>query len=857
MAQDEAAAATTPLEVATHFPGSSGIRLPTDQTRGIDASKLFDVIARMGGAIAKLQDDLKTPPPWVADVSEKLKRMDKLDQGFSSLTDVVGDLMSVTNVKDDQIEQDMDAIKKSVCRTEKEAALQTPDPFQLAQFNQLKGRLDNFENKQACAPAYEDVEQLKDYVRERSKKLKATLVNLQQQMERRFDQRLKDQIGNFGIWQANFTQVNSGRQQVLEDKIGENYNVFNEFRMTVNRSMEDAMQATHENNLYAKREFQTVNGQTLQLQAVLHDVVVRLDAAEKKVQANIEVVDNLVKMTNERLARHDEKAAEAETRLQLLEAQVNTNEKRTEDLEEHAKGTDCDIQVCQERIQKLDDDLGDEISTRQKVSDKLEDTVHRVEVCEFQNKREREERIGNFTAARGAQKATDDRLDEVSELLDYTKQQVTHVDDLTRDMPDKLDYLDEEVDSIRTTIQEGAAMAEELKQGLKDMKAAQAQHQAIEASINNITKTVQKQEQKQQELVKVQEEAKEEAQKIVQMQEEAAEYAKEMEQQIAEAENKAQEQEQRVRDQVKVMQADQKKATEKLQEIVAVVEDDDPTGIPGVNKPGMAGSMASRPPEQQQKFMDNEAIGVAKACFEFEKLCNAKNHIPDLSQEAIMAIASSTLEMSAFIAGRVDRWAVGQQMMDRPADDPFGDHHVADQAQKEMEAWISDTERRVKALAGSNDVVTPLQLKARELFFEKCHHALRTGLTKHDQVLVTEKSALKHSQNIPTCVACNRPLPTKRSKGEKVRADRARAEKPATPKKQHREKDDPEYVMRGGFRMPKSLDGADPAQHASLPPLRPAPDDGERYRDGRVRSPGPGAPDDQLVDPWNAAEAGA
>ena len=156
-------------------------------------------------------------------------------------------------------------------------------------------------------------------------------------------------------------------------------------------------------------------------------------------------------------------------------------------------------------------------------------------------------------------------------------------------------------------------MAEELKQGLKDMKAAQAQHQAIEASINNITKTVQKQEQKQQELVKVQEEAKEEAQKIVQMQEEAAEYAKEMEQQIAEAENKAQEQEQRVREQVKVMQADQKKATEKRQEIVAVVEDDDPTGIPGVNKPGMAGSMASRPPEQQQKFMDNEAIGVAKA----------------------------------------------------------------------------------------------------------------------------------------------------------------------------------------------------------------------------------------------------
>ena len=73
-------------------------------------------------------------------------------------------------------------------------------------------------------------------------------------MERRFDQRLKDQIGNSHLagefhpgqlWQATCSKC----------KIGENYNVFNEFRMTVNRSMEDAMQATHENNLYAKREF--------------------------------------------------------------------------------------------------------------------------------------------------------------------------------------------------------------------------------------------------------------------------------------------------------------------------------------------------------------------------------------------------------------------------------------------------------------------------------------------------------------------------------------------------------------------------------------------------------------------------
>lgn len=837
MAPPNEEAATTPLEVATHFPGSTGLRLPRDEPISVDASALFDVIARMGGAIAKLQDDLQTVPPWVADVSEKLKRMDKLDRGFSSLTDVVGDLMSVTNVQDEAIIEDMDAIKKEACRSDKEKELQTVDAFQLAQFNALKGRLDAFENKQACAPAYEDVEQLKDYTRERSKKLKATLVSMQAQMERKFDQRLKDQIGNFGMWQANLTQVNSGRQQVLEDKIEENYATFAEFRKHVNKSVKDSVDATTENNLWAKREFSTVNSQTLQLQAVLHDVVTRLDAAEKNVAAKALVVDTLVDTTKKQLATFSLKAQEAEERVLAVEKKLIEGDKRADLLEEDAKGQACDIQVLQERLQKLDDDLGNEMVARQATDTLLDEVKLKVDVIEFKAVQERNERIGDVKRVSEEAKGLAHRVEELAELEALVK----HVDNLTRFHPDKLEFLEEEIGDIKDTLLEGAEMNEALKQGLKDMKLQQEANKQIQKEIQQITTTVQKQEEKQTELVKVQEEAKEEAQKILHIQEEAAEYAKEVAESVALVELKAQEAEEQVKEQVKVMKADAKASEEKLQEIIAVVEDDDPTGIPGQNKPGMASSMASRPPEQQQKFMDNEAIGVAKACFEFETLCNAKNCIPDLSQQAIMAIASSTLEMASFIAGRVDRWALGQQMMDRPADDPFGDHHVADQAQKECQVWISDTEVRVKELAGSNDVVTPLQLIGRELFFDKCSHALRSGLTKHDQVMVVDKSAIKHSQNIPTCVACNRVLPTKQSKGENVRKSRAAARPPSAKVHKRKEKDDPEYVMRGGFKLPASLDGKDPASHASMSPLRPR----EAGKAG------------DLVGAWNAEEAGA
>merc|ERR1712091_175581 len=90
----------------------------------------------------KLQKDLETPPPWVADVSERMKRVETLDRGFSSLTDVVGNLMAVANVANTDLAADLDAVKEKTKRSEKQDQLAIPDPFQLQQFNALKGRLE-------------------------------------------------------------------------------------------------------------------------------------------------------------------------------------------------------------------------------------------------------------------------------------------------------------------------------------------------------------------------------------------------------------------------------------------------------------------------------------------------------------------------------------------------------------------------------------------------------------------------------------------------------------------------------------------------------------------------------------------
>ena len=120
------------------------------------------------------------------------------------------------------------------------------------------------------------------------------------------------------------------------------------------------------------------------------------------------------------------------------------------------------------------------------------------------------------------------------------------------------------------------------------------------------------------------------------------------------------------------------------------------------------------------------------------------------------------------------------------------------------------------------------------------------GLSKHDQVIVTQPTIIKRNQPIPTCVACNRPLPVKKSKAEIARrktldatnpgADGKGAKSPKAllglkPKKaksaQREEVEElglgPKFIYRGGFKMPRKpgqTDHSDGSQ--SLPSLRPA-----------------------------------
>lgn len=703
-------------------------------------------------------------------------------------------------------------------------------------------------------------------VHERTKKLKATLVTLQGQMERKFDQRLKAHLEGFDAWQGDLQAVTTGRLKILEDRIKDQGSEFDDFKDTSGSEIQDVQDSGRATKEWATREFSSCNAQTLNLQVMIHKVVERVDAMEKSSKERSDYVEALATEIRDKLAEHDKKSTDSTERFGVIDARLHSSEERSDKQEKELADHDGLISGILERVTWQDGTIGETAVAQKQLDEKFDDALLKVQVLEVKGDREREERLSDIKLTKEAHQDLTLRVDDVNDAASQNNVDISDLANVVRTHPDKIEFMEEALEKLEQTIAGEAETREALKATLADMVANQKEFVKVQNDIATVVQKVEKQEEKTEALVVQQVEMKEEAVKIQEKQAEVEEYVAEVNHAVEAVETKAAEQEEQVQMSVRAVRQETKAAQQKVDEMKRIVEDDDPTASSsGKNK---RSTMASRPPAQQKKFVENEAKGIAAACFAYEKLCVAKNYLSDFPSETVMAISESTLEMATFITGRVDMWALGQRMMERPADRPFGDEDIAKQKDKEQDEWISSSKDRVQDLCDC--APSALQLKARDNFFEKCSLALRMGMSKHDQVLVTQEAIIKRSQDVPTCVACNRPLPQKQSRAEQARRKKVERETvpPATgPARRGSRKgsarpdtappphpDDPDFIMRGGFKMPRKADeSGDPHAHASLPPLRPAPESGEQW----VDKPPLEDPNDDWVGAWNAEEAAA
>ena len=105
-------------------------------------------------------------------------------------------------------------------------------------------------------------------------------------------------------------------------------------------------------------------------------------------------------------------------------------------------------------------------------------------------------------------------------------------------------------------------------------------------------------------------------------------------------------------------------------------------------------------------------------------------------------------------------------MQKRAEDPPLLNEDIAAIKKEMVDEFIGKLWKQASTVRPT--VAGTICAQARDRYFQKVNTVLEMAMSKHDQVVVPGLS-LHARTSIPTCVACDRPLPTKKRIGELVR----------------------------------------------------------------------------------------
>ena len=236
--------------------------------------------------------------------------------------------------------------------------------------------------------------------------------------------------------------------------------------------------------------------------------------------------------------------------------------------------------------------------------------------------------------------------------------------------------------------------------------------------------------------------------------------------------------------------------------IEKIVKDEDPTGSAETGK-NKRTSICMMSKAVQERFVTNEIHEIVKAGLDYEDVVSTHDALVEVPDDLVANLSNSCVEVASFISDKVrptpkprpgcwgarrllsvvtfrrmtgaridrvssqvDHLAI-KRLVQRRADDPPLLNEDISAIKKEMvDEFIG------KLLKQANTVRPPtagtICQQARDRYFVKVNTVLEMAMSKHDQVVVPGLS-LHARTSIPTCVACDRPLPTKKRIGELVR----------------------------------------------------------------------------------------
>jgi len=202
-----------------------------------------------------------------------------------------------------------------------------------------------------------------------------------------------------------------------------------------------------------------------------------------------------------------------------------------------------------------------------------------------------------------------------------------------------------------------------------------------------------------------------------------------------------------------------KKITE-LQEHIQEVEDAHEelvAQIAAKQKRPEVGKKAKISEREQKEIHVDHVKALAKLAVAYEKYANLKKKVGPPTDSQGRDLAAICLEIAEHIVGKVDMTSIQRVICMKESDEPFTGEDLSQARENLMQEVLKDMSGLLQKEVPRSDEV---RTKARAHFRDLVASALDMAMSKFDQVMVPSDSLISRKA-IPTCVACDRPLPGK------------------------------------------------------------------------------------------------
>lgn len=862
------------LEMVNAFPSSIGIAVPKETPIvDVDISQLCRLLSVFGTSVAQLHEAHAKPPAWMEEITSRLERVGFLDGAFTTLTEVVSNVLAVAQITGDprakKASADLEELTRSASELRGRESDWSREPFQIQDIFAVKSRVIGLEKRVAVAPSCDDIKNLKEYITDRARQLKSMVVTIQSHMERQFDVRAKEHIENFGKWQKDLTEVSNGRLRLLTEQLEEAQNDLEQVRELTNAEIRDVENLSRESREQTARELATCNSQLLSLQLTIDKVLERVGTVESKASEQRMAFEAFILSTNTIFEKNNHELENLGTHLEIVECRAveiakSLHQETLRVGELTGKLSDLDHLVEEQakllREQKKQSDR--QLCGIRNVESHLGDLSKRLQTRELyidERLKSQSSDLGDLAlqvkATRSERGVLDEEVKELVKTISY--------------YPEKLHALEESLEALR----------DHTEQEIEDRNALEAnlnQIQTIKCDILLLRDEMC--EMIDQKAKYLADRMAEDLSRINKLQSDFANRVGDVDvaqvvADVADLTTNLKDATAAAADRTKGTEAilnDLQQKVENLEKAQARIGESIMPCAPGmgsrgtseakrlqspnlrqrngtmnewqgglhrqrqigssesmskIRSDGSSSTFAQLPPVAQATAIDrmqlvqNEAVGLAQICFRYECMCVEKNYLCKFPEDVVNAISTSSMTMAAFIAEKIDFWAIVQSIGDdddgtASACTDLGDDELKSKRKDECIEWLRVVHDEILGLVSFAGMKpTPLQTKARERVFSRIRRALELCLAKHDSVFIMQSSGFTSTgKTVPTCVACDRPLPKRtRARVGSSQEDANCLEKGSTQPiaSESTAKGGTTYVRGGGFRIPRKHDPGD------------------------------------------------